>query len=54
MKEAEGLLDGTMNPQTFWEEKKKEMEDRLGMNDGDEEFDPDQTLNLDEPSHDEL
>lgn len=52
MKEAEGLLDGTMNPQAFWEEKKKEMEERLGIADDDEEFEPDQVISMDdEPSN---
>jgi len=52
MKEAEGLLDGTMNPQAFWAGKKKEMEGRLGITDDDEEFEPDQVINMDdEPSN---
>ena len=48
LEQGAGLFDGSVDPSSFWEEKKKEMESRLGTNKDDEEFEPEQVLNMDE------
>lgn len=48
LNQGAGLFDGTLNPQDFWETKKAEMENRLGGNIGDEDFDAEQTIDMDD------
>ena len=55
LEDAGGLFDGTLDPKAFYEQKTKELEERLGKNQDDEEFEPEQTVDLDadkeEPSN---
>ena len=50
LEQGQGLFDGTVDPQTFWEDKKKELESRRVGGDNDEEFDEEQVVDMDEPT----
>ena len=50
LEQGAGLFDGSVDPASFWEDKKKEMEERLTgtKNVGDEEFEQEEVVDLDE------